>query len=118
VNAILDTCALLDLLLVGYQPPLPAPWGASAISWCEIAWKHRHGHLDLGEHREDFFADLRRIGVVEIPISGQLCLAAVDLAWEHSDPADRLIVATAKARALPLITRDRVITAFYRPCRW
>ncbi len=118
MNALLDTCALLDLLLAGYRPPVPAPWAASAISWCEIAWKHRNGQLDLGPNRDLFFADLRRIGIRELPITGQLCLDAADLEWEHRDPADRLIVASARAFALPVITRDRVIAAFHRDCRW
>lgn len=117
MNAVLDTCALIDLLLNGYRPPLPTPWGASAISWCEIAWKERHGRLQLGD-RAVFFADLHRVGVREIPISAALALAAVDLVWEHRDPADRLIVATAQHLRLPLVTRDGVITAFHRDTRW
>lgn len=118
MNAVLDTCALLDLLLAGYRPPLPAPWAASAISCCEIAWKHRHGQLDLGSQRDRFFADLQRVGVVEVPITARLAVAATDLDWEHRDPADRLIVATATELALPLITRDRVIATCYGDCRW
>lgn len=31
------------------------------------------------------------------------------LAWFHGDPADRLIVATARTHAMPLATRDRAI---------
>jgi PIN domain nuclease of toxin-antitoxin system len=45
-------------------------------------------------------------------------VAATDLAWDHRDPADRLIVATAEDLALPLITRDRIIQGFYGRCRW
>lgn len=118
MNAVLDTCALLDLLLSGYQPPISPPWAASAISWCEIAWKERHGQLHLGGQRQAFFADLAQAGVIPIAIDHHQALAAVDLEWAHRDPADRLIVALARSRQLPLITRDRTITAFYQDCRW
>ena len=118
MNAIMDTCALLDLMLVGYQPPIEGPWGASAISWCEIAWKNKLGKLNLGPNRDDFFEDLQLAGVHSIPIEPQHTLAAVDLNWPHRDPADRLIVALANERQLPLITRDETIRAFYRHCIW
>ncbi len=117
MNAILDTCAVLDLLLAGYTPPIPAPWGASAISWCEIAWKHRQGRLNLGD-RDAFFAALRAVGVQSIPITAELTVAAVDLDWDHRDPADRLIVALARQTGLPLLTRDSIITGFHSTSRW
>lgn len=118
-SAVLDTCALLDLLLAGYRPPvhLPPPWTASAISWCEIAWKHRLGRLDLGD-RDRFLADLERVGVRVEPIDHRLAVAAVDLAWDHRDPADRLIVALAQRLELPLVTRDEVIRGFYGKSLW
>ncbi|TVR12269.1 MAG: PIN domain-containing protein [Planctomycetota bacterium] len=118
MNAVLDTCALLDVILQGYQPPIPSPWAASAISWCEIAWKERNGQLDLGGQRHIFFADLINAGVVPIAIDHHHTLAAVDVQWSHRDPADRLIVALASSQQLPLITRDRLITAYYHDCRW
>jgi PIN domain nuclease of toxin-antitoxin system len=118
VNAVLDTCALLDLMLRGYTPPVPGPWAASAISWCEIAWKNRLGQLNLGPDRNAFFDDLVAVGVHALPIDPELTLAAVDLPWDHRDPADRLIVALAQQRRLPLITRDAIITAWYPHCRW
>jgi PIN domain nuclease of toxin-antitoxin system len=36
--------------------------------------------------------------------------AAYELDWQHSDPYDRLIVATARRLELPLITGDQAIT--------
>lgn len=118
MNAVLDTCALLDLILTGYRPPVPAPWAASAISWCEIAWKHRHGRIWLGDERDLFFAHLEAAGVAALPIDRHQALEAVDLAWDHRDPADRLIVALARRRRLPLVTRDEVLRAFHPDCCW
>lgn len=45
------------------------------------------------------------------PITGSIAHDAVKLPLPHSDPFDRVIVATARYHKLPLITRDRHITA-------
>jgi len=37
----------------------------------------------------------------------------VALDWAHRDPADRVIVATAQARSLPLVTKDERLLSFY-----
>jgi PIN domain nuclease of toxin-antitoxin system len=42
----------------------------------------------------------------------------LDLEWEHSDPADRTIVAVATSLACPLISSDRVIADFYPKTIW
>jgi PIN domain nuclease of toxin-antitoxin system len=36
----------------------------------------------------------------------------------HRDPADRVIVATSRVLKLPLLTRDRLITASRLVTRW
>ena len=63
-------------------------------------------------------AHLEAAGVVALPIDHHQAVAAVDLDWAHRDPADRLIVALARHRRLPLITRDRVVADFHPDCRW
>ncbi len=40
------------------------------------------------------------------------------LTWEHRDPADRTIVATAKLRDLLLVTKDEAIADFYTQTIW
>jgi PIN domain nuclease of toxin-antitoxin system len=37
---------------------------------------------------------------------------AVDLAWEHPDPSDRIIVATARRLGASLVTADTAILDF------
>jgi PIN domain nuclease of toxin-antitoxin system len=41
-----------------------------------------------------------------VPVSGEIALLGRTLPIEHGDPADRLILATAVSRKMPLITAD------------
>jgi PIN domain nuclease of toxin-antitoxin system len=45
-------------------------------------------------------------------------VVAASLDWQHRDPADRVIVATATLLKCPLITSDRVIADFYTSTIW
>ncbi len=45
-----------------------------------------------------------------IPISPEIARLALELDLPHGDPFDRVITATAKTHAIPLLTRDRSIT--------
>ncbi len=38
--------------------------------------------------------------------------------WEHRDPADRTIVATAVLKDLPIVTKDDIIGRFYPKVIW
>jgi PIN domain nuclease of toxin-antitoxin system len=46
-----------------------------------------------------------------LPITAEIAVLALDLELPHGDPFDRTIVATAGYHGLPLLTRDRNITA-------
>jgi PIN domain nuclease of toxin-antitoxin system len=118
MSAVLDTCAVLAWT-TGHDLPadLRPPFLVCAVTWCEIAWKHRAGRLPLPLPRDTWIAEAQRL-VETVPVDTALFLAAVDLEWEHRDPADRLIVALARRRALPLITCDQVIAGFQPGCRW
>jgi len=48
---------------------------------------------------------------------GQVVAAALDQDWTR-DPFDRVIVAQARARRLPLLTRDQTIRDHYREAIW
>lgn len=48
-------------------------------------------------------------GIVEMPVSGEIAIAAVNLGNLHGDPADRFIVATAMAHGATLVTADKAI---------
>ena len=85
--------------------------GLSAISVWEAAMLVGRGRLRLdrsvGEWlREALAVDRLRV----LPIDSGVALTAATFAHAiHSDPADRLIVATALEMSAPLVTKDAVI---------
>jgi len=51
-------------------------------------------------------------------VSKGVLKARMLLEWDHRDPVDRTIVATAKKRRLPIITKDQRIRRFYKRTVW
>lgn len=91
----------------------------SSISIWEIALKVKKGRLDLSISVQEFLARLRRLNSVQItPVTDTIWLESVELAWEHQDPADRVIVATARLNRCPLVTSDGEIRKFYAQAVW
>ncbi|WP_051513333.1 type II toxin-antitoxin system VapC family toxin [Skermanella stibiiresistens] len=84
----------------------------SAISFWEIAMLAQRGKIldrvDTAAWRETVLS----IGLVEIPMTGRIGVAAAHLFDFHPDPADRIIVATALSENAPLLTADRKILAW------
>jgi PIN domain nuclease of toxin-antitoxin system len=81
---------------------------ASAISIFEIATAVRRGRLELGLPLDQWLADLLVLPELRIePVSAEIAQAAGQLADPiSSDPADRLIAATALLLKARLITAD------------
>jgi PIN domain nuclease of toxin-antitoxin system len=50
---------------------------------------------------------ITRHGLIEIPLSAQIAIDSVALARIHNDPADRMIIATARQQNLTILTPDR-----------
>jgi len=46
-----------------------------------------------------------------------IAVDSVELAWDHADPSDRIIVATARRLGASLVTADTEILAFARLTR-
>lgn len=86
-----------------------AELAVSVISFWEIALLVTKGRLRIGESVSRWRRDLLERGIVELPLAGEACLAAVQLQDFHADPADRFIVATARAVGGTLITADEKI---------
>jgi PIN domain nuclease of toxin-antitoxin system len=86
---------------------------ASAISIWELGVKVQRGKLDLGIPIGELVRRLERSGIVELlAVDTATWLRSLELAWDHRDPADRVIVATALGRRLPLVTADERIRGF------
>jgi PIN domain nuclease of toxin-antitoxin system len=86
---------------------------ASSISIWELGIKVKRKKLDLGIGIGELTRRIERGAVVElVPVDTTIWLASLHLPWEHRDPADRVIVATALRKSVPLLTKDETIHAF------
>lgn len=83
----------------------------SAASLYEIAYKARIGKWPEMEPLLviDLDARLRADGFEIIPASGAVMQAAGGFDWPHRDPFDRIIVATALVRGLPVVSKDATL---------
>ena len=83
----------------------------AAVSLWEAQMLHAKGRLTLDRAFDVWIRDAAAVGVVEIvPLDVEVVIALARLpATFHGDPADRLIVATARAHRLPLATHDRAV---------
>jgi PIN domain nuclease of toxin-antitoxin system len=81
---------------------------SAASSW-EIVIKHGLGRLPLPEPPSSFVPSrLRRSGVAPIGIDHADVLAVEHLPPLHRDPFDRVLIAQASRRGVPVVTRDPV----------
>jgi PIN domain nuclease of toxin-antitoxin system len=83
----------------------------SAASLYEITWK-----ATIGKWPEvapllgfDLDARLRADGFDVLPASGAVMQRAGSFDWKHRDPFDRIIVATALARGLAVVSKDATL---------
>ena len=79
----------------------------SAISCFEVAWLERHRRITLPCPRGEWFKKaIEGSGVRLLGITPEIAGRAVDLAEHHSDPQDRIIIATALLLDGKLISAD------------
>jgi PIN domain nuclease of toxin-antitoxin system len=83
----------------------------AAVSLWEAQMLHAKGRLVLDRAFDVWIREAAADGVIEIvPLDVEVVIALGALpATFHGDPADRLIVATARAHRLALATYDRAI---------
>ena len=79
--------------------------GVSSISIWEIGIKVGKGKLDLPLSIREFTDRLAQVDRVEIlPVDAATWITNLELDWNHRDPADRTMVATAILQACPLVS--------------
>lgn len=88
--------------------------GVSAISCWEIAKLVEHGRLTLPCAVEEWIATaLAYPGMELVPLSPRIAVESTQLPGEfHNDPADQMIVATARVLGCPLMTADHKIRSY------
>ena len=79
----------------------------SAITAWEIFMLEKRGKVNFNIPSAAWLGQaLRTHNIDTIPLGISICHRSNRLAWEHRDPADRFIVATAIETDLPLATCD------------
>jgi len=88
----------------------------SVISVWEVAMLVAKGRLQLGRPVTEWVRGaLSAPGLLLAELSAEIAVEACDLPGDfHDDPADRIIVATARAIGATLYTKDRAILAYGR----
>jgi len=82
--------------------------GVSAISAWEISLKVARVTLELPAPPKTWFGralDHHRLSLAALSVD--VLVAANSLPWHHRDPADRFIIATARALGATVVTADR-----------
>jgi len=119
---LLDTCTLYWIvsdpakLSNSAKNALRANFGSlhiSSISAFEVVLNHHKNRVVLPSDPRTWFASvIGRYNITCLPITWEIAAASASLPTIHSDPADRIIIATAIAHTMPILTPDRHIAAY------
>jgi len=82
----------------------------SSVSAAEIAIKTSKGKLDIPVEDLDQLVNLQ--GWTELPFTVHHATKMLDLPDVHKDPFDRMIIAQALTEGLPVVTTDRLFSAY------
>jgi PIN domain nuclease of toxin-antitoxin system len=124
---VLDTSALIFWTLEPNRLSTPAAERIveakrkviSSISIWEIGLKVKQEKLKIPLPINEYVDKLKTVEGMEIvPVDERIWLKNLELDWDHKDPADRTIVATAILLSIPLVTSDRIIKQFYAETVW
>lgn len=125
---LLDTCALIwwtlfpeelsEAALQACQRGAREGAAISSISIWEVGIETRRKRLELAMSLASYVQAIKEHGIEIIPVDEVIWMENLALDWNHRDPADRTIVATARMRKLPLVTADKRIRRFYKSAIW
>jgi PIN domain nuclease of toxin-antitoxin system len=90
------------------------PIAVSAITAWELGLLGRRGKLPAAVSPYSLFERFVGLGQVGVePLTPQILIDSSFLPGDfHNDPADRIVVATARTLAMTIVTRDRAILAY------
>ena len=86
----------------------------SSISVWEVALLVKKKRLRLSMDVNDWIANSENLPFIQfIPVSNSIAVKSVNLPQPlHSDPADRIIIATALSTGAPIVTKDKKISDY------
>jgi len=86
----------------------------SSISTWEICMLEKKGKLKFKIAASLWVQRCERLGIFRfVPVDNEITKTAVHLPEPlHRDPADRMIIATAKVLGMPVMTKDKKITLY------
>lgn len=83
--------------------------GVSAIVFWEVALLAERNRIDLKVGMHEWTREVLSLARFEaLPVTSDIAVEAATLPM-HGDPADRLIISTARQNRCPLVTRDKAI---------
>jgi len=92
-------------------------FGLSAISLWEVGKKHQIGKLELNQELGSWLKGALAAHIQVLPLTAEIVADAMSLPdFPNRDPADELIVATARVHKLTLLTADTKLKG-YRQAR-
>jgi PIN domain nuclease of toxin-antitoxin system len=86
----------------------------STISTWEVAMLVKKGRLELTMNVEEWIFTSERLPFFHfVPIDTAIAVQSVNLPGKlHDDPADRIIIATARKMNVPIISKDKRILSY------